>query len=529
MGRPPRQQRLQDAGERRLADRDRSGDADHVRDTRRDRPEEGRRHALQVLGGADVQVEQPAQRQVDGDDLVDVDPLVDALQRVEVLLTERERRRRSQVGPLVAIEREVPIGHVENLRSARGTHDKRLASCSAPGTRRRSSSTPSSTTCCAASGPSVVAPCACSIRRAATDASCSRSPNGSPSTGIAAELTGCDVDGAALRCDRRAGAHDRGRRARLTTGRDATFDIVVGNPPFLSQMAAATTRGGASSARRWAVRRRRGRVPGARRAAGAARRRSRRARAAAVDRRGTRRGAGARRRSPAWPISRGRGGNRASVTSTPPSTSARWASSGRRAGDRRPVDDVWTRVVTDRLGIPALDRHRLACAGTLGERAEINANFRDEYYALVPAVHEGGDGPPLVTSGLIDPGVCLWGRRPMTFARADVHAPACRPRRNSRVASRDGRNASWSRRCSSPTRPGSSRRSPTGDGAWLPGVPVNTVTPTDGATTVEEIAAVLTSPVASVLAWQLGGRHRPVDDDRAGRPAVARPPAMAGR
>ena len=79
------------------------------------------------------------------------------------------------------------------------------------------------------------------------------------------------------------------------------------------------------------------------------------------------------------------------------STSARWASSGPLAAHRRRA--VWTRVVTDRLGIPGLERSHLACAGTLGERAELNANFRDEYYALVPAVHEGGDGPPLVTSG----------------------------------------------------------------------------------------------------------------------------------
>ena len=96
-------------------------------------------------------------------------------------------------------------------------------------------------------------------------------------------------------------------------------------------------------------------------------------------------------------------------------------------GRHRPGGDVWTGVVTDRLGIPELDRNRLACAGTLGERAELNANFRDEYYALVPAVHEGGDGPPLVTSGLIDPGICLWGRRAMTFAAPDVHSPPRRP------------------------------------------------------------------------------------------------------
>jgi len=63
--------------------------------------------------------------------------------------------------------------------------------------------------------------------------------------GLAAELTGCDIDGVVLGAingpvrtiEDDALAHDWG---------DETFDIVVGNPPFLSQMAASTSRGGAS-------------------------------------------------------------------------------------------------------------------------------------------------------------------------------------------------------------------------------------------------------------------------------------------
>ena len=69
--------------------------------------------------------------------------------------------------------------------------------------------------------------------------------------------------------------------------------------------------------------------------------------------------------------------------------------------------------MTERLGIPELDA--LATDGTLGARADLNANFRDEYYALVPAVDDDADGPPLVTSGLIDPGVCHWGARTVRF------------------------------------------------------------------------------------------------------------------
>jgi hypothetical protein len=39
-------------------------------------------------------------------------------------------------------------------------------------------------------------------------------------------------------------------------------------------------------------------------------------------------------------------------------------------------------------------------------------------------------------------------------------------------------------------------------GAWLPGVPVSTLTPMEG-TSVWELAAVLTSPVAAAAAWHI--------------------------
>ena len=297
MRRPPRQQRLQDAGERRLADRDRSGDADHVRHARRDRAEEGRRHALQFLGGADVQVEQPAQRQVDGDDLVDVDPLVDALQRVEILLTERERCRRSQVGPFVAVEREVPIGHVENLRSTRVPPTK--AARKLVGAWY----TP----------PVLVDVVVDNVLRGfrpergravrVLDPACGDGrflfavAERLAERGIAAELTGCDVDGVALRRDRRAGARDRGRRARPRLarrhvrhrGRQPAVPVADGSrhDPRRCQQTW-----------RWTVRGRSGRVPGARRSTGVCGRRPGGARPAAVDRGGTRRGAGPDRGGP---------------------------------------------------------------------------------------------------------------------------------------------------------------------------------------------------------------------------------------
>jgi SAM-dependent methyltransferase len=317
--------------------------------------------------------------------------------------------------------------------------------------------------------------------------------------GVAVELTGCDIDSGAL-----APIADSVRTieddALTRDWADETFDLVVGNPPFLSQMAAATTRGGAS------------RHGGGPYADAAVEFLALAVRLARPD--GGRVGlvlpqsiVGARDAAPV----------RADVARMADLTWSWWAPRQRHfdaavnvcaLGFARPAtvetagDATWTRVVTDRLGIPGLDRHRLAVAGTLGDRAELNANFRDEYYALVPAVHEGGDGPPLVTSGLIDPGICLWGQRAMTFARRTFTHPRVD------LTQLPGRFPRWAERKLVPKVLVANQTRileavADGRGAWLPGVPVNTVTPAAGTTSVDEIAAVLTSPVASVLAWQL--------------------------
>lgn len=59
----------------------------------------------------------------------------------------------------------------------------------------------------------------------------------------------------------------------------------------------------------------------------------------------------------------------------------------------------------------------------LGDAATVVAGFRDEYYALGPHVRER-DGSPLVTSGLIDRGRCLWGERPARYGGRRWDAPA---------------------------------------------------------------------------------------------------------
>ena len=59
----------------------------------------------------------------------------------------------------------------------------------------------------------------------------------------------------------------------------------------------------------------------------------------------------------------------------------------------------------------------------LGDIASFTVDFRDQYYGLVGAVGDAEDGPPLITSGLIEPGRCLWGERPVRFAKQQYSAP----------------------------------------------------------------------------------------------------------
>jgi hypothetical protein len=341
-------------------------------------------------------------------------------------------------------------------------------------------------------------------------------------SGYAVSITVCDIDADAL-----AGVPDRDARLILADAlahdwRGERFDIVIGNPPFLSQMAATTTRRGSS------------RHGGGPYADAAAEFLALSCELARPD--GGRIGLvlpqsilGARDAGPV----RDRVGAMAELDWS-------WWEARQQHFDasvnvcaiglRRPSSGTipaasWTRVVTDRLGVPALPE--LLTDGTLGDRAELNANFRDEYYALVPAVSDEADGPPLVTSGLIDPGACHWGRRPVRFAKHDFAHPRVD------LSKLTGRFPAWADRKLVPkvmianqTRIIEAVADP--DGRWLPGVPVTTATPTGG-TGVWEIAAVLTAPIASVVAWHVGaGTGLSTTTVRLGPATLAETPWPAG-
>ena len=111
---PPGEKCLENAGEGAFADGHAAGNTDHIGDLRSHRAKEGGGHLVEVLCGTDVEVQQTGERQVDRGHLVEVDLLVDATQRLEVLFADREGSGGAQVGPFVARKGYVTV-EIEHL------------------------------------------------------------------------------------------------------------------------------------------------------------------------------------------------------------------------------------------------------------------------------------------------------------------------------------------------------------------------------------------------------------------------------
>lgn len=143
----------------------------------------------------------------------------------------------------------------------------------------------------------------------------------------------------------------------------------------------------------------------------------------------------------------------------------------------------------------------LRTGGRLGEIAEVIAPFRDEYYALAAAVGDHGTGPPLITSGLIDPARSRWATAPTRVARRQYHRPRIDP------AQVTGAGRRWIERqrrpkvlVASQTRRIEAIADPAGDLVAM--TPVVAVIPHDG--DPFPALAVLLSPVATVLVRRTG-------------------------
>lgn len=155
----------------------------------------------------------------------------------------------------------------------------------------------------------------------------------------------------------------------------------------------------------------------------------------------------------------------------------------------------WGWLIADWNGVPHVPAVR--STSTMADHALVTANFRDQYYGLVGAVSDDADGPPLITTGLIDVNRCLWGERPTRFAKQRFQAPRVDRTNFPPFMQR------WAERCLVPkvlvaTQSRVIEAVVDEAGAWLPAVPVIRLVPNQPGA-LWQVAAVLTSPVASAL------------------------------
>ena len=87
-------------------------------------------------------------------------------------------------------------------------------------------------------------------------------------------------------------------------------------------------------------------------------------------------------------------------------------------------DGSWAPLLADAFGVPSVS---LASDRTIGDVAAVTADFRDEFYEIASVVEEGGEGAPVITSGLIDVGRVRWGEAKATIARRRFTRPTVSP------------------------------------------------------------------------------------------------------
>ena len=173
-----------------------------------------------------------------------------------------------------------------------------------------------------------------------------------------------------------------------------------------------------------------------------------------------------------------------------------------RVGAGPPTDpDAWGALAAPYFGIPEVTLD--AGPGTVGDLATCTADFRDQYYGLAPFVHDGArpGHAPLVTSGLIEPAECRWGRARTRFARREYDAPSV----DLDALRAEGGLAAWAEARLVPKLlvAGQGRvveAVADVDGQWLPSVPVVTVAPHDPADLWRLLAVTLAPPVVAEAA-----------------------------
>lgn len=196
------------------------------------------------------------------------------------------------------------------------------------------------------------------------------------------------------------------------------------------------------------------------------------------------------------------------------------------------LDGTWSHLVAEALGVPQVWSRRARPTRSVGDVADCTADFRDQYYGLDGHVHEAVDcaaGVPLVTTGLIDPAVTHWGRRPTRFLKQAWTAPVV----DLRSLAGDPGLARWSRARLVPkvlvgTQGQVVEAVADAAGGWLPSVPVVTVVPRD-VSLWRLLAVLLAPPVAAHAATTYTGAGLTMRAIKLSARQVAQLPLPAGQ
>lgn len=171
----------------------------------------------------------------------------------------------------------------------------------------------------------------------------------------------------------------------------------------------------------------------------------------------------------------------------------------------------WTGLVSDALGVPTVPTHLLepdSGPRTVAAEATVTAGFRSEYYAITSCLAEavggraGAGEAPVVSSGLIDPLGTAWGVRPARMARQRWVAPVVDL---GRLAARDPAVARWVEARRRPkvlvaTQARTLEVVVDEEGELVPLTPVIAVEPRGAGISVWHLAAALGGPLATAVA-----------------------------
>lgn len=194
----------------------------------------------------------------------------------------------------------------------------------------------------------------------------------------------------------------------------------------------------------------------------------------------------------------------------PQATVATWSGPDfQQAADGELPDGEWGGLAAASYGIPA--RALPTSGARVADIATCAADFRDQYYGLTGHVREHDERGPqetarLVTTGLIEPAECRWGRVPTRFAKQRYDRPVV----DLISLRRAGDLAAWADARLVPKLlvAGQGRVIEAvvdEQGEWLPSVPVVTVVPRDPADLWRLLAITLAPPVVASCAARFLG------------------------